>query len=230
MYLAYRNYIVLFFIFCYSSLSYAGGVALAATRIIYPSEAKQTSITLSNTDNKLRFLIQSWVDNSDDKKSNDFIITPPLFVSKPNSENTLRIIYAGKELPKDRESLFWLNTKSIPEIEREEIKDKNVLQLAVLSRIKIFVRPDGLQFNLNDIPNSLEFKFSGHDMVIKNPSPYYVTLVNLHLGNEKLNSVMVPPMETVNIRVNNQDHNKISYQTMNDYGASTPVIIKTIEK
>lgn len=230
MYLAYRNYIVLFFIFCYSSLSYAGGVALAATRIIYPSEAKQTSITLSNTDNKLRFLIQSWVDNSDDKKSNDFIITPPLFVSKPNSENTLRIIYAGKELPKDRESLFWLNTKSIPEIEREEIKDKNVLQLAVLSRIKIFVRPDSLKFNLNDIPNSLEFKFSGHDMVIKNPSPYYVTLVNLHLGNEKLNSVMVPPMETVNIRVNNQDHNKISYQIMNDYGASTPVIIKTIEK
>ncbi len=101
-------------------------------------DAKQTSITLNNTDKRLRFLVQSWIDDSQDQKSNEFIVTPPLFVSKPESENKLRIIYAGKALPNDRESLFWLNTKAIPEIEREEIKDKNILQLAVLSRIKFY--------------------------------------------------------------------------------------------
>ena len=127
MHLISKHFIALFFLFSFSSLSYAGGVALAATRIVYPMDAKQTSITLNNTDKRLRFLVQSWIDDSQDQKSNEFIVTPPLFVSKPESENKLRIIYAGKALPNDRESLFWLNTKAIPEIEREEIKDKNYI-------------------------------------------------------------------------------------------------------
>ena len=38
-----------------------------------------------------------------------------------------------------------------------KIKDKNILQLAVLSRIKIFVRPQGLVFRTEDVPNSIEF-------------------------------------------------------------------------
>lgn len=230
MYLIYRNYIVLFFLFLFSSWAYAGGVALAATRIIYPSDAKQTSITINNTDKKLRFLVQSWIDDSNDEKTNEFIVTPPLFVSKPDSENTLRIIYAGKTLPDDKESLFWLNTKSIPEIDREDIKDKNILQLAVLSRIKIFIRPQGLTFKTEDIPSSIEFKISGKDLIIKNPSPYYVTLINLKIDDEKLNSTMVPPMGTIDININKFNYNQISYQTINDYGASTPIIIKTIGK
>ncbi|HGN0312018.1 TPA: fimbria/pilus periplasmic chaperone [Proteus mirabilis] len=193
-------------------------------------DAKQTSITLNNTDKKLRFLVQSWIDDSQDQKSNEFIVTPPLFVSKPESENKLRIIYAGKALPNDRESLFWLNTKAIPEIEREEIKDKNILQLAVLSRIKIFIRPQGLNFNIEDVPNSLEFKKSQGNIIVNNPSPYYATLINLEADNEQLNSIMVPPMGTVMIKVSKPNYSQISYQTINDYGASTPKVTKQIGK
>ncbi|HEK2041944.1 TPA: fimbria/pilus periplasmic chaperone [Proteus mirabilis] len=230
MHLISKHFIALFFLFSFSSLSYAGGVALAATRIVYPMDAKQTSITLNNTDKRLRFLVQSWIDDSQDQKSNEFIVTPPLFVSKPESENKLRIIYAGKALPNDRESLFWLNTKAIPEIEREEIKDKNILQLAVLSRIKIFIRPQGLNFNIEDVPNSLEFKKSQGNIIVNNPSPYYATLINLEADNEQLNSTMVPPMGTVMIKVSKPNYSQISYQTINDYGASTPKVTKQIGK
>ncbi len=230
MHLISKHFIALFFLFSFSSPSYAGGVALAATRIVYPMDAKQTSITLNNTDKRLRFLVQSWIDDSQDQKSNEFIVTPPLFVSKPESENKLRIIYAGKALPNDRESLFWLNTKAIPEIEREEIKDKNILQLAVLSRIKIFIRPQGLNFNIEDVPNSLEFKKSQGNIIVNNPSPYYATLINLEADNEQLNSIMVPPMGTVMIKVSKPNYSQISYQTINDYGASTPKVTKQIGK
>lgn len=230
MHLISKHFIALFFLFSFSSLSYAGGVALAVTRIVYPMDAKQTSITLNNTDKRLRFLVQSWIDDSQDPKSNEFIVTPPLFVSKPESENKLRIIYAGKALPNDRESLFWLNTKAIPEIEREEIKDKNILQLAVLSRIKIFIRPQGLNFNIEDVPNSLEFKKSQGNIIVNNPSPYYATLINLEADNEQLNSIMVPPMGTVMIKVSKPNYSQISYQTINDYGASTPKVTKQIGK
>lgn len=68
MHLISKHFIALFFLFSFSSLSYAGGVALAATRIVYPMDAKQTSITLNNTDKRLRFLVQSWIDDSQDQK------------------------------------------------------------------------------------------------------------------------------------------------------------------
>lgn len=64
-------------------------------------------------------------------------MTPPLFVSEAKSENTLRIIYAGAPLPKDRESLFWMNVKAIPSVNKNSLEGKNVLQLAILSRIKL---------------------------------------------------------------------------------------------
>ena len=126
--------------------------------------------------------------------------------------------------------MFWLNTKAIPEIEREEIKDKNILQLAVLSRIKIFIRPQGLNFNIEDVPNSLEFKKSQGNIIVNNPSPYYATLINLEADNEQLNSIMVPPMGTVMIKVSKPNYSQISYQTINDYGASTPKVTKQIGK
>lgn len=230
MYLLYKHFITGIFLFFFSSLTYAGGMALGSTRIIYPLDAKQTSININNTDKKVRFLVQSWVDNENDVKINDFIVTPPLFVSKPESENTLRLIYAGQPLPTDRESLFWLNSKSIPEIERNEIENKNILQLAVLSRIKIFMRPQGLTFKLEDVPNSIEFKSVGNNISIKNPSPYYVTLINVKSGKEDIKSMMLSPLSTIDIKTNSNINTNISYQTINDYGATTPIITKQIGK
>lgn len=230
MYLLYRHFITGIFLLLFSSLTYAGGMALGSTRIIYPLDAKQTSINITNTDKKVRFLVQSWVDNENDVKVNDFIVTPPLFVSKPESENTLRLIYAGQPLPTDRESLFWLNSKSIPEIERDEIQNKNILQLAILSRIKIFMRPQGLTFKLEDVPDSIEFKSVGNNLSIKNPSPYYVTLINIKSGKEDIKSMMLSPLSTINIKTNSNINTNISYQTINDYGATTTIISKQIGK
>lgn len=56
------------------------GVALGATRVIYPADQKQTALGLSNNNDKDTYLIQSWVENSDGKKDGRFVITPPLFV------------------------------------------------------------------------------------------------------------------------------------------------------
>ncbi|MCP0723179.1 fimbria/pilus periplasmic chaperone, partial [Salmonella enterica subsp. enterica serovar Montevideo] len=35
----------------------AGGIALGATRVIYPSAAKQTSLAISNSDTQERYLV-----------------------------------------------------------------------------------------------------------------------------------------------------------------------------
>lgn len=83
-----------------------GGVGLAATRLVYSEGEEQISLGVRNTSPDVPYLIQSWVMTPDNKKSADFIITPPLFVLNPANENLLRIMYIGAPLAKDRETLF----------------------------------------------------------------------------------------------------------------------------
>ncbi|HFZ8995707.1 TPA: fimbria/pilus periplasmic chaperone [Citrobacter freundii] len=200
-----------------------GGVALGATRVIYPQDSIQVSLPVNNTDNKAVFLIQSWVENSDSKKSSDFVVTPPLFVIKPGKENTLRIMYIGQgNLPKDRESLYWMNVKAIPAADKD-IKNKNTLQIAVLNRIKLFVRPKNLPMPSADAPSKLSFHQSGDKLTINNPTPYYITLVQFHEGTTTLPATMVPPLGKSSVKLPKGTQGKITFQTVNDYGANTPV-------
>ena len=54
------------------------GVALGATRVIYPAGQKQAQLAVTNNDDST-YLIQSWVENADGAKDGSFVITPPLF-------------------------------------------------------------------------------------------------------------------------------------------------------
>lgn len=208
----------LFFTF---SVQAAGGVALGATRVIYPAQAKQTSLSLSNSSDKARFLINAWVENDRGEKEKHVIVTPPLFVSEPKSENTLRIIYAGQPLPADRESLFWMNVKAIPSVNKQDSEGKNVLQLAVLSRIKLFVRPENLAMQPEDARAQLRFSVQNRQLAIHNASPYYLSLVNLKVVNEKLPNTMVAPHSTARVKIAGAP-GRVVFQTVNDYGALTP--------
>ncbi len=68
-------------------------------------------------------------------------MTPPLFAMKGKKENTLRILDAtNNQLPQDRESLFWMNVKAIPSMDKSKLTE-NTLQLAIISRIKLYHRP-----------------------------------------------------------------------------------------
>lgn len=200
-----------------------GGIALGATRVIYPADAKQISLSINNSDDKERYLVNSWIENNLGDKDKRFIVTPPLFVSEAKSENKLRIIYAGPPLPSDVESIFWMNVKAIPSVDKATLDGANVLQLAILSRVKLFVRPKNLQMQPEEAPKQLRFSRSGGYLNIRNPSPYYVTVVNLKVGNQKLANTMVAPKSESQVSVPAGVSGAISFQTVNDYGALTPV-------
>lgn len=201
----------------------SGGVALGATRVIYPADAKQTSLAITNSNDKERYLINAWIENDLGKKEPTFVVTPPLFVSEPKSENTLRIIYAGQPLPDDRESLFWMNVKAIPSVNKASVEGKNVLQLAILSRIKLFVRPKNLAMPPEEALSHLRFERSGNNLKVSNASPYYVTLVNLQLGSQRLNNLMIAPKNSAQQAIPASASGALSWQSVNDYGAITPV-------
>lgn len=112
--------LLLFLFACHSTIANAA-VALGATRVIYPANQKQVLLPVTNNDPASVYLIQSWIENAGDQKDTQFVITPPLFSMQGKKENTLRIINAtNHQLPGDRESLFWVNVKAIPAMEKDQ--------------------------------------------------------------------------------------------------------------
>ncbi|HCZ9098950.1 TPA: fimbria/pilus periplasmic chaperone [Klebsiella michiganensis] len=204
------------------SYAFAGGVGLGVTRLIYSSEARQVSLSVRNTDESLAFLIQPWVEDSYGHRTSDFIITPPLSVLKPRSEKLLRVIYAGPVLPSDKESVFWLTVKAVPPLNEE--KKGNTLQLASANRIKLFYRPQMLTTRVQDAPAMLSVKKNAEDIELTNPSPYFLTLVNLSVNGKALNPLMIPPKDSVKIKNKAVKNGAITFQTINDYGAQTKMI------
>lgn len=198
------------------------GVALGATRIVYPAGQKQVQLGVNNSSEGSTWLIQSWIENEAGSKESRFVITPPLFAMKGKKENTLRIIDATNgQLPQDRESLFWLNVKAIPAMEKAKQND-NTLQLAIVSRIKLLYRPKALAMPPERAAEKLTFSRSGTTMILSNPTPYYLTVTELKAGAQELENVMVPPMGNASVRLPASAGSTISWQTINDYGALTP--------
>ncbi|MFX2611952.1 fimbria/pilus periplasmic chaperone [Enterobacter mori] len=200
--------------------AYAGGVALGATRVIYPAGNKQVSLPINNSDERTVFLIQSWVSDEKGNKSTDFIVTPPLFTLKAQKENTMRIMYVGQgNLPGDRETVYYFNSKAIPAVPESATKG-NTLQIATQSVIKLFVRPKDLPVSSADAPSMLRCKLSGSELVITNPSPYYVSMVNVYVGSKKLEHTMVAPKSEKRAQ-SGGGTGAVKFQTVNDYGATT---------
>lgn len=206
--------------FALSNSATAAGVALGATRVIYSQGAKQANINVTNSDKHDAFLVQSWVSDDKGNKVAAFIVTPPLFVLKPGKVNILRMIYNGPALPEDKVSVFYLNNKAIPSLDKKTPAG-NTLQIATQSVIKLFVRPVHLSVKPSEAAAMLRCQSEGDNLIVSNPSPYFVTLVNFTVAGKKQPNTMVPPKGTQTIKATGS----VSYQTLNDYGAVTPSLI-----
>ncbi|QDL35805.1 molecular chaperone FimC (plasmid) [Serratia liquefaciens] len=198
------------------------GVALGTTRVIYPAEQKQVKLAITNNDEKSANLIQSWVEDIEGVKDGQFVITPPLFAMHGKKESTLRIINSGsKQLPQDRETLYWLNVKAIPSMDPSKLSE-NTLQLAIISRIKLLYRPEKLALSPDQAADKLKFERKAGSLRLINPTPYYLTVTELRAGTHTLNNTMVPPMGQTDVSLPSDAGKEITYQTINDYGALTP--------
>lgn len=81
-------------------------LVIKGTRVIYNADSKGATVEISNTDD-FPNIMQAWIDTDPENKSPEnakapFIITPAVARLDPKSSQTLRIIYTGDELPKDR--------------------------------------------------------------------------------------------------------------------------------
>ncbi|HHB1427542.1 TPA: molecular chaperone [Serratia odorifera] len=205
-----------------------GSVVLGGTRVIYDAGKKESNISVKNP-TKNPFLVQSWVQNSDNADAKaPFIVTPPLFRLDGKKENVLRIINTGGQLPQDRESLFWLNVKAIP---KSADTDVNTLQIAVNTQIKLLYRPQDLPSSPDEAAKTLDWRLESGQLKVANNSPYYINFHSVKINGQDIDSAtMVPPKSTSAFKLNKtiKTGGEISWKIINDYGGSSALMQKKL--
>lgn len=214
------TYFWIFFSSIFSFNAYSG-IILSGTRLIFNGNQNETTITVTNPDKK-SYLIQSWV-SLDDKKSPDFIVTPPLFRIDGNMSNVLRIVLTKNTLSQNRESLFWLNVKAIPPSDPDA---KDTLLIAINTKIKLIYRPASLVGkDASDAYQELIFKVDTktQQLVASNPTAYYINLANVTYNNNKIESPgIVAPFSNTKWSIKPTGaHNSVNWNAINDFGGIT---------
>ncbi|MEM6160131.1 molecular chaperone [Erwinia sp. P6884] len=216
-----RNISLLFtLVFLFISTTVNAGVIIGGSRMIYHGDKKEDAISIENPDAS-PFLIQSWIEDATGtllKDNTPFIVTPPLFRLDSKQKNILRIVRTMRSLPQDKESLYWLNIKSIPS---KSNTDKNTLQIAVRSRLKLIYRPDSLS---DEGPEQQAIKLQwvrkNNKLTVTNPSAYFINFMSVRINNKKITEGgFVAPGALVTFDMpTGVTTGDLSWRIINDYG------------
>ncbi|WP_445116313.1 fimbrial biogenesis chaperone [Acinetobacter sp. WZC-1] len=207
-------------------------IIIHGTRVIYPSDAREVTMQVSNNGNKPA-LVQAWIDEGEAKSTPDqskapFMITPPISRVDAKKGQSLRIsaLPQTSGLSKTQETLYWLNVLDIPPKPTAKNKDdvpENFLQLAIRSRIKFFYRPAGLK-DVSLAPEKLQWSSQGAVLTIKNPTPFHVTLTSIMQDNAGKRvdilseGLMLKPFSEEKVSLKTSGTAKMTFTAINDYG------------
>lgn len=219
-------------------------VVVTNTRVIYPESAREVTVQLANKGQQT-VLVSAWLDGGDaspkpGETDIPFVITPPLFRLDPDKGQALRIARLPAALPQDHESVFWLNVHEVPPISQQEIEGKNVMQLALRTRIKLFYRPAALMERVEDAPRQLSWRLvpvSGAMVLrVENPSAYHVSFAGVALvasGKHMplvANTVMVAPGGAHDFLLRSLQGSpagklQVDFEVINDFGGFSPYVV-----
>lgn len=202
-----------------ASQSAFASLAADQTRYIFRGDKEALTITVTNNDKTRTFGGQAWVDNIVEKDSRPtFVVTPSFFKVKPQGQQTLRIIMASDHLPKDKESVYWLNLQDIP-----PALEGSGIAIALRTKLKLFYRPkeliDGRKGAEEGI--SLQSRPDGRTMLV-NTTPYIYAIGSLldasgkkiATDNETAQKLlMFMPGDEVQVK-----GNVVKVESLNDYG------------
>lgn len=168
---------------------YAGLIA-SGTRVIYTEGTREISLMLANT-NSWPVIVQSWVDDGSGDptyKGAPFIVLPSVFRLQPEGIQGLRIVYNQTPLPRDRESVFWINLYEIPPVSKN-MPEQSRLQLAMNTQLKILYRPEGLSPAPENAAARLKLRTvqeDGHWYVeCENPTPWHISFTDIIVRHGK---------------------------------------------
>ncbi len=201
-------------------------VTIDRTRVVYAGDMKSVSINLTNDNKELPFLAQAWMEDENYQKiSSPLVALPPLQRLEPGSKSVVRVttLPEASALPQDRESMFYFNVREIP----PKSDKPNVLQLALQTRVKLFYRPAAIVLDKKIVwQEQLQFQKSGSQLVVNNPTPFYIVITGLGTNfREKggkdipgFPSLMLKPFASETIKLGATVPDSFVMDYINDYG------------
>jgi len=162
------------------------GLLAAATRVIVGEGQRDVSLMLANT-NDYPVIVQTWVDRGEANPDvlAPFVSLPSVFHLPPQAVQGLRILLVDAQtLPRDRESVFWLNLHEVPPTRNATAREpRDTLALAMNTALKIFYRPKDLP--RVDVAAQLRFaleRVAGTWVITcRNPTPYHASFTTLEV-------------------------------------------------
>lgn len=208
-----------------ASINASAAIVLDRTRVVYPGGAKSISLNIKNENQKLPYLAQAWIEDTQGQKiSSPFVVLPPVQRVDANQKSIVRIasVPAIDSLPKDRESIYYFNLREIP----PKSEKSNVMQIAVQSKIKLFYRPEAIIPERGAVwQDQVTITKQGTTLKVNNPTPYYITYVGLGhpQGKERttikgFSAFMVEPKSEQTVTIPEALGNQFVISYVNDYG------------
>lgn len=223
-----RFLLVLPFIFSNAAIS---GVSVDSTRIIFNEEKANETISVKNDSLTKAYLIQSWVEyNKLREEKKPFIFTPPIFRLDAGNKHVMRMIKIGKNLPSDRETVYWVDIKAIPEVERNNAA-VNKLQLSFTHRMRLYYQPIGLKGNKGDAAKSLSWRKTDRTITAVNNNNWTVNLNTLRANGHAINvnheNSLIPAYGSVDFNLSNgiSHVTNVEWSVLSDHAAISPYYI-----
>jgi len=174
------NVAKLFFIACLPlALQAHAGVLADKTRLVYSPEAASHGLTLVNT-NAYPVLVQTWIDKGEPDnlrpdQNAPYVMIPPVFRLLEKEVKSVRVIYNGKALPQDKETLYWINIYETPATGDPATKAKKLL-MSMKTQLKIIFRPVSLKGDLLKALQQVSCQLRQQNRVLscQNRSGHYV--------------------------------------------------------
>lgn len=199
------------------------------TRIVLDEKKGPVVITFTNSNQIEPSLAQAWLEDARGHKvlSGALSILPPMQRVNAGNKVSFRVSKTAQAstLPDDRESLFYLNVREIP----QKSEKKNTLTFALQTRMKVLYRPDAIaRKNIHDEDSTfseLEIIRESSAISIRNASPYHISAVKMRTGERNAMGLpfqtVIAPFSTNNLHaITSKMSDRIILTVVNDYGAN----------
>ncbi|EOA8958779.1 fimbria/pilus periplasmic chaperone [Vibrio harveyi] len=201
-------------------------LSLDATRYIFKGDKAVLSPVVENQSER-DFGAQVWLENIVEKDTRPtFIATPSFFKVKGKGRQVFRIMKASDHMPKDKESIYWLNLQEIP-----PKKKGSGIAMAIRTKVKMIYRPEAIVKDRRGAEKNLTVSYLPGERWLENTTPYIFAIDSVTDSKGKKikfnkKDVKALTMFMPGDRVNVTGYTVKSVNAVGDYGALKNYVLK----
>ncbi|WP_045423080.1 fimbria/pilus periplasmic chaperone [Vibrio jasicida] len=210
-----------------TSLAHAA-VDIDRTRIVINAHDLESDFTLANSGED-NVLLQLWTDKGDltvspsDEETPLFVI-PPIFKMAREEVRSVRLLLNRADLDfEDRENLLWLNIFQVTQVPKKVITaNTQQIMLPLRLRLKVLVRPKGIEAPGENSFAQLRFVRSGKSLKVVNPLPWFANFLSIKVGDDTHERITIAPFSSITLPIGQrQNIQQVHFDIIEDDGNIT---------